>query len=64
VPEVIIARRIGLKVAALSMITNYGSGLFGGAPHHDETKRVANSAAKDLGRLIATYLTERPSPAA
>lgn len=64
VPEVIIARRIGLKVAALSMVTNYGSGLFGGAPHHDETKRIANVAAKDLGRLITTYLTERPSPAA
>lgn len=64
VPEVIIARRIGLKVAALSMVTNYGSGLFGGAPHHDETKRVANIAAKDLGRLITAYLAERPSPAA
>lgn len=63
VPEVIIARRIGLKVAALSMVTNYGSGLFGGAPHHDETKRMANSAAKELARLIHTYLAERPSPA-
>lgn len=64
VPEVIMARRIGLKVTALSMVTNYGSGLFGGAPHHDETKRVATIAAKDLGRLIATYLAERSSPAA
>lgn len=64
VPEVIIARHIGLKVAALSMVTNYGSGLFGGAPHHDETKRVANIAAKDLGHLIETYLADRPSPAA
>lgn len=63
VPEVIIARRIGLKITALSMVTNYGSGLFGGAPHHDETKRVANIAAKDLARLIAAYLVERPSPA-
>lgn len=64
VPEVIMARRIGLKIAALSMVTNYGSGLFGGAPHHDETKRVAHVAAKDLGRLITAYLAERPSPAA
>ncbi len=63
VPEVIMARRIGLKVAALSMVTNYGSGLFGGAPHHDETKRVANSAAKDLQRLIGAYLVARPSSA-
>lgn len=63
VPEVIIARRIGLKVAALSMVTNYGSGLYGGAPHHDETKRVANSAAKDLQKLIGAYLAARPSPA-
>lgn len=63
VPEVIMARRIGLRIAALSMVTNFGSGLFGGAPHHEETKRVAHIAAKDLARLIGTYLAERPSPA-
>lgn len=63
VPEVIMARRIGLKVSALSMVTNYGSGLFGGAPHHDETKQVAKTAAKDLQKLISSYLAVRPSPA-
>lgn len=63
VPEVIMARRIGLRVACLSMITNYGSGLFGGAPHHHETQRVAQTAAKDLQKLIAAYVAERPSPA-
>jgi purine-nucleoside phosphorylase len=63
VPEVIIARRIGVKVAALSMVTNFGSGLFGGAPHHDETKRVANIAAQDMAKLIRAYLASRPSPA-
>ena len=64
VPEVILARRLGLKIACLSMITNFGSGLFGGAPHHDETKRVAGVASKDLEALLKSYLTERPSPAA
>lgn len=39
VPEVILARRIGLRVAALSMVTNYGAGLFGGSPSHTETKK-------------------------
>ena len=52
VPEVILARRIGLRVAAISMITNYGAGLFGGAPSHAETKRVAAEAGETMKALL------------
>jgi purine-nucleoside phosphorylase len=64
VPEVIMARRLGLRVACISMVTNFGSGIFGGAPHHEETKRVAVEAAKNLQRVLTSYFAVRPSPAA
>lgn len=56
VPEVILARRQGLRVAGLSIVTNMGAGLHGGAPHHDETKDVAGRAAADLARLLRAFL--------
>nr|WP_246775994.1 purine-nucleoside phosphorylase [Methylobacterium aquaticum] len=57
VPEVILARFFGLRVAALSLVTNYGAGFAAGAPHHDETKRVAADAADDVGRLVTALLS-------
>ncbi|MFE1600418.1 purine-nucleoside phosphorylase [Methylobacterium sp. ID0610] len=56
VPEVILARFHGLRVAALSIVTNHAAGFDGGAPDHAETKRVAAAAAADLGRLLAAWL--------
>jgi purine-nucleoside phosphorylase len=58
VPEVILARRYRLRVAAISVVTNMGAGLHGGAPHHDETRDVAASASADLRRLLDAFLTE------
>lgn len=58
VPEVILARRFGVRVAALSVVTNMGAGLHGGAPHHDETKDVASAAAIDLARLLRSFVRE------
>ena len=58
VPEVILARRYGIRVAALSVVTNMGAGLHGGAPHHDETKDVASAAAVDLARLLRSLVKE------
>jgi purine-nucleoside phosphorylase len=58
VPEVILARRCGLRVAGLSVVTNMGAGLHGGAPHHGETKDVASAAAADLARLLRSFLRE------
>ncbi|HEV7257627.1 MAG TPA: purine-nucleoside phosphorylase [Bosea sp. (in: a-proteobacteria)] len=56
VPEVILARRHGLRVAGLSVVTNMGAGLHGGAPHHGETKDVASAAAADLARLLRSFV--------
>jgi len=59
VPEVILARRLGLEVAALSLITNLATGIGGGNPSHAETKSVALSGATDLARLLAAFLRGR-----
>ena len=55
VPEVILARRIGLRVAAISMVTNYGAGLFGGAPSHAETKSVAAEAGEKMKAVLSAF---------
>ena len=58
VPEVILARRFGLRVAALSVITNLAAGIEGAAPSHDETKREGAKAAADMTRLAARFIAE------
>jgi len=54
-PETILARRFGLRVAALSVITNLGAGIGGASPSHEETKREGAKAAADMARLIARF---------
>ncbi|KQS87816.1 MULTISPECIES: purine-nucleoside phosphorylase [unclassified Rhizobium] len=54
VPEVILARFFGLKVAAASVITNYGAGMTGGELSHHETKDMAPIG----GRRLASILTQ------
>lgn len=58
VPEVILARRYGIRVAGISIITNMGAGLHGGAPNHGETRDVAMAATTGLRRLFRTFLSE------
>jgi len=58
VPEVILARRFGLRVAGLSIITNLGAGMEGAAPSHDETKREGAKAAAHMTRLLERFMNE------
>lgn len=52
VPEVILARQVGMSVAGFSIITNLGAGM-GSAPlSHEQTMTVAAGAAVDLRRLL------------
>ncbi|HEY6980197.1 purine-nucleoside phosphorylase [Reyranella sp.] len=55
-PETILARHAGLKVAAVSVMTNYAAGLVPGAIGHDQTITVANASAGQLGRLLCGFL--------
>lgn len=58
VPEVILARRYGLRCAALSLVTNFGAGIHGGAPSHDETRAVAAAGGARLVALLTETLRE------
>jgi purine-nucleoside phosphorylase len=58
VPETIMARRLGLKVAALSVITNLGAGIKGANPSHEETKREGEKAAGNMKRLLTRFFRD------
>lgn len=58
VPEVILARFLGLNVMAFSVITNYGAGMTGAELSHDETKEMAPKGGKILGDLLAEFLNK------
>jgi purine-nucleoside phosphorylase len=58
VPEVILARRAGLRCAAVSVVTNYAAGLAGGDPSHEETQAVAAQAAERFERLLRAFIRE------
>jgi purine-nucleoside phosphorylase len=55
-PETILARRLGLRVAGLSVITNLGAGLEQASPSHAETKAEGGRAAGDMLRLLTAFL--------
>lgn len=52
VPEVILARHAGLRVLALSMITNLAAGMTGRPLSHDETKSEAARGAERFSALV------------
>lgn len=56
VPEVILARFLGLKVAAISTITNMAAGLGTESISHEHTKAMAPRGAAKLERVLRQYL--------
>ena len=58
VPEVILARFLGLEVAAISTITNMAAGLSDEAISHDHTKAMAPLGAAKLERILRRFLRE------
>ena len=55
VPEVILARHCGLRVAGVSAITNLAEGMGGEELSHEQTLRNADVAARDLVRLVERF---------
>jgi xanthosine phosphorylase len=55
VPEVILARHAGLRVVAVSAVTNLAEGMGGEELSHEQTLRYANRAAGYLTRLIIEF---------
>ena len=58
VPEVILARFVGLRVAACSVITNLAAGMTGGELSHQETKDVAPLGGKRLATILKHAFAE------
>lgn len=56
IPEVIAARHCGLKVTAVSAITNLAEGLSPFALSHEQTLKYAAIAAQDMVKLIHAYI--------
>jgi len=59
VPEVILARFLGLRVAACSVITNFGAGMGEGELSHHETKEMAPLGGSRLGAILTAMLSDR-----
>jgi purine-nucleoside phosphorylase len=57
-PETIMARRLGMKVAGISVITNLGAGIKGANPSHEETKREGMKAAANMQRLLMRFFRD------
>ena len=57
-PETIIARRLGMKVVAISTITNLAAGIKGASPSHEETKREGMKASANMQKLLTRFLKD------
>ncbi len=58
VPEVILARFLGLRVAAISTITNMAAGLSDEQISHEHTKAMAPLGAAKLERILRRFLRQ------
>ncbi|MBV8850824.1 MAG: purine-nucleoside phosphorylase [Methylobacteriaceae bacterium] len=56
VPDVILARRLALRIAAIAVITSFGAGFSGGAPTQGETRQQALSGLISLRRLVRAFV--------
>lgn len=58
VPEVILGRFLGLRVAAVSVITNMAAGMSDEKISHEHTKAMAPVGAAKLERVLRRYLRD------
>jgi xanthosine phosphorylase len=56
VQETILARHCGLRVAAVSVITNLAEGMSDEPLSHEQTLRAAEAGASDLARLLLEFI--------
>lgn len=62
VPEVIVARHCGMKVAAISVLTNLGAGLADETLSHEHTLAGAAKATDNLQALIKSFVQTFGAP--
>lgn len=62
-PEVVLCRRLGAHVAAVTLVANFGAGFSGGNPSHSETIAHAQAGALSLRRLLRAFFKTREKTA-
>jgi purine-nucleoside phosphorylase len=63
VPEVLVARALGLRCLALSMVTNKGTGLSKEPLSHQEVVEVGRRAGQSVARILEGVLRSLPPDA-
>lgn len=56
VPETILARHQGMKVMALSVITNYAAGMDDGELSHEQTIKYADKASQTFKTILTEFI--------
>jgi purine-nucleoside phosphorylase len=56
VPETIVARAIGMRVAGVSCITNLASGLSQAVLSHEEVLATTTRVARDFENLVTAFV--------
>ena len=56
VPEVLVARQIGLEVAGLALITNLAAGISNRRLSHDEVLETTRKSAESFGKLMEEFI--------
>jgi purine nucleotide phosphorylase len=59
-PECILARHAGMRVAAMSIVTNLAAGMDDVGLSHDQTLAVAATATGDVRKLLLAFLADWP----
>jgi purine-nucleoside phosphorylase len=62
VPEVIALRHMGVRVAALSCVTNLAAGITGQKLDHAEVEQVARQRREALVSLISAWVAAVATP--
>lgn len=63
IPEVIVARHAGLKVAAISTVTNMACGMSDEKLNHENVLIIGKKASQNLSRLLKTFMENLNVPA-
>jgi len=58
VPEVLVANHCGMKVAVISTITNYATGLAKTSHSHEAVVDIASKATEKLNQLVKRFIVE------
>jgi len=62
VPEVIVARALGMRVAGVSCITNAAAGVTGSALSHAEVLETTKRVSASFEALVTEFLTRSAAP--